>query len=303
MASSRPGAARTWTPARGAHVGRVHAADGTALATRHWRTPPDTVPWAHLLLVHGLGEHSGRYEHVGRRLADAGIDVRAYDQRGFGASGGRRAWVARWSQLHDDLAERLDEVRGAAADRPVVLYGHSLGGLVSLGYVLSPPPDRPMPDLLVLSAPAVDSTLPAWKKAVARLLGRLVPTMSIQNALNMETLSRDPDVGRRYLADPLNHHRTTAGFGLAGLVEQERVRGQIASLGLPTLVLHGAADRLVPTASSEPLGELPGVTRRTFPWLRHEIHNEDGWERVVDGVIAWLRERTPAEPGVDSTDN
>jgi alpha-beta hydrolase superfamily lysophospholipase len=302
MASVRSGGSRTWTPARGAHIGRVNAADGTALATRHWRTPPDAVPWAHLLLVHGLGEHSGRYEHVGGRLADAGIDVRAYDQRGFGASGGRRAWVERWSQFHDDLAERLAETRSAAGDRPVVLYGHSAGGLVCLGYVLSPPPDRPMPDLLVLSAPAVDSTLPAWKKAAARVLGRFLPTLSIRNALNMESLSRDPDVGRRYLADPLNHHRTTS-FGLAGLLEQERVRGEFASLGLPTLVLHGAADRLVPTVSSEPLGDLPGVTRRTFPWLRHEIHNEEGWEAVVDGVIVWLRERTPAGPGVESPDN
>jgi acylglycerol lipase len=302
MAGSRAAGARTWTPARGAHVGRVQAADGTALATRHWRPPAETVPWAFLLLVHGLGEHSGRYEHVGGRLADAGIDVRAYDHRGFGASGGRRAWVEQWSQLHDDLAERLAETRAAAAGQPVVLYGHSLGGLVCLGYVLSPPADRPLPDLVVVSAPALDSNLPGWKKAAARVLGRVLPTLSIRNALNTETLSRDPDVGRRYLADPLNHHRTTAGFGRAGLAEQERVRAELPTLGLPTLVLHGAADRLVPTLSSEPLGELPGVTRRTFPWLRHEIHNEEGWEGIVDGLVAWIRERTPREPGVDSAE-
>jgi acylglycerol lipase len=294
--------ARGWVPARGAQVGRVSAADGTKLTTRHWRVPDGGTAWASLLLVHGLGEHSGRYEHVGERLADAGIDVHAYDQRGFGASGGLRAYVDRWSQLHDDLGERLGFVRSDAAGRPVVLYGHSLGGLVALGYVLGPAERRPMPDLLVLSAPAIDSTLPAWKKAAARLLGRYVPTLSLRNALRMETLSRDPEVGQRYLADPLNHHRTTARFGLEGLAEQVRVRAAVEGLAIPTLVLHGAADRLVPTASSEGLAALPSVDRRTFPWLRHEIHNEAGWEAIVDMVISWIRQRSGAgtNPDVDS---
>jgi alpha-beta hydrolase superfamily lysophospholipase len=285
-------------------VERVQAADGTMLTTRHWRPDAATVPRGYVLLVHGLGEHSGRYEHVGGRLADAGLDVRAFDQRGFGASGGRRAYVERWSQLHEDLAERLLEVRAAAGDEPVVLYGHSLGGLVSLGYVLGGEADgsaRPKPDLLVLSAPAIDSTLPAWKQAAARVLGRVAPTLSIRNALRMETLSRDPDVGRRYLADPLNHHRTTTGFGLAALVEVERVRTSLTGLDLPTLVLHGEADGLVPTASSAQLAALPGVTRRTFPWLRHEIHNEAGWERIVDGIVAWIDEHARGHPAVDST--
>ncbi len=296
---------KVWVPARGAHVERVHAADGTVLATRHWRPDAATVPRAYVLFVHGLGEHSGRYEHVGGRLADAGLDVRAYDQRGFGASGGRRAYVERWSQLHEDLAERLAEVRAAAGSEPVVLYGHSLGGLVALGYVLggggADATPQPKPDLLVLSAPAIDASLPAWKKAAVRTLGRVMPTLSIRNALRMETLSRDPDVGRRYLADPLNHHRTTAGFGLAALAEVERVRASLAGLDVPTLVLHGEADGLVPTASSARLASLPGVTRRTFPWLRHEIHNEEGWERIVDGIVAWVDEHAPGRPAVDST--
>jgi alpha-beta hydrolase superfamily lysophospholipase len=268
-------------------VGRVAAADGTELATRHWPVSDGRRPWATLLLVHGLAEHSGRYEHVGARLAEAGIDVYAYDQRGFGASGGRRAWVDRWSRFHDDLAERLAATRTAAAGGPVVLYGHSLGGLVALGYALT----DPKLDALVLSAPALDASVPAWKRALARVLGVAVPTLEVRNALNTAVLSRDPQVGVRYLADPLNHHRTTTRLGLEFLREQDRCRVALGRLRVPTLVIHGEDDRLVPTAASAPLAEVPAVTRRTYPGLRHETHNEPEGPRVIDDMTAWLRER------------
>lgn len=271
-----------------ATAGRVAAADGTELATRHWAVPDGGRPWATLVLVHGLGEHSGRYEHVGTRLAEAGIDVYAYDQRGFGASGGRRAWVDRWSRFHDDLAERLVAARTAAAGGPVVLYGHSLGGLVALGYALTA---RAKPDALVLSAPALDADIPAWKRALARILGVAAPTLEVRNALNTSVLSRDPQVGVRYLADPLNHHLTTTRLGLEFLREQARCRAALGGLRVPTLVIHGEADRLVPTAASAPLGDVPAVTRRTYPTLRHEMHNEPEGASVVDDVVGWLRER------------
>lgn len=269
-------------------VGRAVAPDGTELGTRHWPVPDGRRPWATLLLLHGLAEHSGRYEHVGSRLAEAGIDAYAYDQRGFGTSGGRRAWVDRWSQFHDDLAERLAAARSAAAGGPVVLYGHSLGGLVALGYALS---DRPKPDTLVLSAPALDAEIPAWKRALAGFLGVLAPTLAVRNALNVAVLSRDPQVGIRYLADPLNHHFTTTRLGAEFLREQARCRSARGQLRVPTLVIHGEADRLVPTNASAPLGDVPSVTRRTYPTLRHEMHNEPEWATVIDDVIGWLRER------------
>ncbi len=267
--------------------GRVTVADGTELATRHWPVPDGGRPWATLLLVHGLGEHSGRYEHVGAQLAEAGIDVYAYDQRGFGASGGRRAWVDRWSRFHDDLAERLAATHTAAAGGPVVLYGHSLGGLVALGYALT----DPKLDALVLSAPALDADVPAWKRALARVLGVAIPTLPVRNALDTAVLSRDPQVGVRYLADPLNHHLTTTRLGLEFLREQARCRAALGGLRVPTLVIHGEADRLVPTSASAPLGEVPAVTRRTYPGLRHEMHNEPEGGAVIDEVIGWLRER------------
>src|SRR6476660_9464768 len=127
------------------------AADGTPILVRDWAAVGE--PWGHVLLVDGLAEHSGRYEHVGGWLADAALEVTGYDLRGLGASGGRRAWADARARHHDDLGERLAAIRAGAPDRPVVLYGHSMGALVALGYVVAEP-ERPLPDLLVLSAPA-----------------------------------------------------------------------------------------------------------------------------------------------------
>ena len=264
----------------------VAARDGTELLVRRWTASGE--PWASVLLVHGLAEHSGRYEHVGQQLAAAGLEVDAYDQRGFGGSAGRRAFVDRWSVNHDDLEDRLRAVGSAAAGQPVVLFGHSLGGLLALGYVLAEP-SRRLPDVLVLSAPALESTIPAWKRLLARVLGTVAPHVEVRNAFDGSILSRDPSVGDRYQADPLNQHATTTRFGALAIAEQTRVRAALPRLSIPTLVYHGEDDHLVPTDASAPLGDVPGVLRRTYPGLRHESHNEPESPAVIADVIAWLR--------------
>jgi acylglycerol lipase len=260
------------------------AADDTELLVRHW--PATGTPWATVMIVHGLGEHSGRYEHVGDRMAAAGLDVHAADLRGFGGSGGLRAYVDSFARYRDDLAEQLVAVRASTVGRPVVLYGHSMGGLVALGYALS---DNPKPDLLVLSAPGVESTLPAWKFALARVLAAVAPRLMIPNGLDGSQLSRDPTVGDAYVADPLNQHKSTVRFADAGNREMRRVRSSIDDLAIPTLAIHGEADTIVPPSASATLARIPGVTHVTYPGLRHEIHNEPEWTSVVDDVIAWIR--------------
>jgi alpha-beta hydrolase superfamily lysophospholipase len=263
---------------------RLSVADGTEILVRRWR--PAGEPWAFVLLVHGIAEHSGRYEHVGARLAKAGLDVTAYDQRGFGASGGRRAFVETWTTVHDDLAEQLASVRAHANGRPVAMYGHSLGGLIALGYVLT---GRSRPDFLVLSAPAIEAAIPAWKRAVAKLLARVAPKATVRNALDGADLSRDPAVAEAYFADPLNCHTTTTRFAAEALAEQSRVRSGLSRLSVPTLVIHGDADRIVPVAASVGLEPAAGVTRRIYPDHRHELHNEPDGAAIIDDVVAWLR--------------
>ena len=253
--------------------------------------PATATPWATLLIVHGLGEHSGRYEHVARRMAAAGIAVRGYDHPGFGGSGGRRGHVERWTDLHRVLAAELAAAQAAAPGLPLVLYGHSLGGLVALGYVMSIDPD-PLPDRLVLTSPALDSSIAAWKQVIAPLLGRVAPRLRIPNGVTPGILSRDPAVDARNRSDPLMVTASTARFGAEAFAEQRRLRGILAGgIGpsMPTYVVHGAEDRLVPAGASVVLDGLAQVTRRVYPGLRHETHNEPEGLDVVDDTIAWLR--------------
>ena len=195
-----------------------------------------------------------------------------------------------WSQYHDDVAERLAAVRASAGGRPVILYAHSLGSLIAAGYLLG---DHAKPDLAVLSSPALDSTLSGWKKRFAPVLARVVPTAAIPNGIDGETLSRDPSVAARTVDDPSCVKVSTARFGALGLAEQARVRSLAArGFGLPTLVLHGEDDRLVPTVTSAVFAGAPGVERRTYPNLRHELHNEPEGPTIVDEIITWIGRQT-----------
>ena len=268
-------------------VGTASTADGSRLRTLRWR--PQSPAWAALLLVHGLGEHAGRYDHVARQMADAGIDVHAYDQRGFGASGGPRAYIRRWIDFHDDLEARIVAAREATPDAPLVLYGHSMGGLIALGYVLD---GRLRPDLLVLSAPGLDSTIAAWKQRTAPILGRAAPRLRIPNGFTPGALSRDPAVDERVANDPLCQSSSTTRLGAEGFAEVRRVGRALvdgARLPIHTYVLHGGADPVVPVGASAVLERDPSVTRRVYPGLRHETHNEPEGPSVMADTIAWLR--------------
>ena len=276
------------TEAALALVGGARSRDGLTLRTYQW--PSSAEPRAHLLLVHGIAEHAGRYGHVAARLGQAGIVTHAYDQRGFGGSDGPRAHVDRWSDYHDDLADQLSLVRASSTGLPVVLYGHSMGGLTALGYVLADPA-RPLPDLLVLSAPAIDAIVPAWKRRLAGILAVLSPRFAVANAFPKGGLSSDPAVEAAYLADPLAVHRTTARLGISLFKEQARVQARLAQGGpLPvtTYVLHGADDPFVPEWVSGALEGRANVTRRVYPGLRHETHNEPTGLSVIDDTARWI---------------
>jgi len=268
-------------------IGTARTRDGIELRTAHW--PAVGTRRASLLVVHGIAEHIGRHAHVAARFAQAGIETHGYDVRGFGASSGRRAYVERWSQYHDDLEDQLAAIRAG----PVILYGHSLGGLIALGYVLTESP-RASPDLLVLSAPAIVATVARWKRALAEIIGRIAPRVEIPNDLPRGGLSHDPRVELEYRSDPLNVHRTTARLGLELFHEQARVHARlshVSALPVPTYVLHGSDDPIVPLAATARLGGRENVTRRVYPGLRHEMHNESEASAVIDDTIAWIEAR------------
>lgn len=264
---------------------RWPAADGTPLHVREWAASGE--PWANILIVHGIGEHSGRYERTGRLLAAAGLQVEAFDLRGHGLSGGRRVYVGRWDDFLDDLEVRLAAMR--VPGRPLVLFGHSMGALICLTYACS---NRPAPDLLVLSAPPLEAGVPRWQRVLAPILGRVAPTLVLANPIAGEQLSHAPAVGEAYFADPLVQPRSTVRLGGELFKAMKAGRRGLAGLHVPALVIHGGADTLVPTAASEPLAAIPGVERRVLPGLRHETLNEPEGPQVVAGIVEWIRRRT-----------
>jgi alpha-beta hydrolase superfamily lysophospholipase len=220
-------------------------------------------------------------------MAQAGLEVQSFDLRGHGLSGGRRVYARRWEDFLDDV-----EVRVAAARRaglPLVLFGHSMGALIALTYACS---ERPAPDLLVLSAPPLQAAVPGWQRVLAPVLSLVAPTVVLANPITGEQLARDPAVGIAYFADPLVQPRSTARLGAELFGAMKRGRAGLGRLHVPTLVIHGGADVLVPTAGSEPLAELPGVERRVLPDLRHETLNEPEGPEVVAVIIDWMRAQT-----------
>lgn len=261
-------------------------AGGVELFTHYWHVEN---PTAAVVLVHGIAEHGGRYQHVGRALSQAGFDTRVTDLRGFGASGGDRAFVRSFDAYLDDLEE--DVSAAAELGVPVVLLGHSLGGLIAALYAES---NRTAPHLLVLSAPALDAKLPRIQVMLAKTLVRLTPKLKISNPLRGEQLSHDPEVGTRYFADPLVYPKTSVALGVAMMKAMEQARDDLERITQPMLVIHGGEDTLVLPEFSEPLAALPGCRRVVFAGFRHESFNEDGGTRAITTVVDWVRSQLPA---------
>lgn len=254
--------------------------DGLVQLRRYWPAEPMT---AAVLLIHGIAEHSGRYEHVGRFFSARGLATVAIDLRGFGHSGGRRAHVDSFAQYLDDVEDQMACVRALGV--PVALLGHSMGGLIALSYVLD---RRPAPDRLVLSGPALDANVPKALRALTAPLARVAPRARVPSPIDGSMLATDPAVGEAYFADPFVVRHTTPALGAALLRQFDWVAQRRSQLSLPTLVVHGGDDQLVPARCSAPLAELANVTRREYPGLRHEIFNEPSHEAVLSDVVDWI---------------
>jgi alpha-beta hydrolase superfamily lysophospholipase len=245
-----------------------------------------------VILVHGLGEHAGRYDHVARQLNDWGFAVRGYDQCGHGESGGAPGSLPTDTRLLDDLADIVDSTRARMDEgTPLILLGHSMGGLVAGRFVSLGM--RPV-DALVMSSPALNPGLSAFQKLLVAVLPKFFPNLRVGNGLNASFISHDPAVVAAYQADKLVHDRisarlarfiATAGPATVALAPQWKV---------PTLLMYAGDDRLVqPQGSRDFAAAAPAavVSTHCFEGLYHEIFNELDATPVFAALRQWLDQR------------
>jgi len=270
----------------------VQTRDGLALRRRDW---PTERAKGTIVIVHGLGEHIGRYADVAARLNANGWSVVGYDQRGHGASPGARGRIAVEDDLLVDLAAVLDDVRRDPPKR-VVLLGHSLGGLVAGRFVAGGlEPSRPAwqrdVDALVMSSPALDIGMTAGKRALLATLERLTPNLGVGNGLDVDAISRDAAVVAAYRGDALVHDRVAPRLVRFLADAGPLVRSFAPKWIVPTLLLYAGSDRLVvPAGSAAFAAAAPAgvVTARAFAPLFHEIFNEPERDEVLAVLTAWL---------------
>lgn len=255
---------------------------------------PEGAPRAVLVVVHGMGEHIGRYAPMIEGLAAAGLAAFAYDQRGHGQSAGGRGHIDSWEDYRGDMKAALRQVEARLPGLPVIFYGHSMGALVILDYLLEEPDSARGAILSGVPIEPVGVGTPA-QIAMAKILSRLWPTFLIKVKPGFSSkLSQDPQVVRDYDTDPLVFHAVTARWGAESLKTVERIKAKPQAIQLPVLILHGDCDPVnTPQGARAYFEQIVSPDKRLviYPGCLHEPHNEQFLrERVVKDMIGWVDE-------------
>lgn len=269
--------------------GILAGAGGAEIYWQAWL--PVGAPRAVVVIAHGIGEHSGRYEHVAARLTAAGFAAYALDHRGHGRSSGPRAMIDRMDHAVTDVDSLVTLAASGQASRPVYLLGHSMGGAIALAYALRH--QERLRGLLLSSAAASTDTASSAAWLEAKALAAVTLTVGV---MDPGLISRDPAVVRAYREDPLVYHGKLPARTVVEVIDTiDRFAGELLMLRLPLLVMAGTADRIVPYAGScmvyDRVGS-PDRTLRLYEGLYHELFNEPERRVVLGDVVAWLDARS-----------
>jgi alpha-beta hydrolase superfamily lysophospholipase len=271
----------------------VESTGGLKLYYQAWHPPgePRTV----VAIVHGIGEHSGRFKNIVEHLVARGHAVYALDLRGHGRSPGQRGHLMAWAEYREDVRAFVEKVSAREQGRPLFIYGHSMGGLIVADYVLRHPEGL---SGTIISAPPFESVGVATPLLVlsARILSRLWPTFSLDVPLDATALSRDAATVSHYLEDPLVHRKCSARWAAEAIDANLWVQAHAADLRLPLLMLHGEADRINTAAGTRRFFEsvtFPDKELYVVPGGYHEPHTEPGHEQVLQRVDDYLLAHVP----------
>lgn len=271
------------------HSGRFSGVRNASISYQAW-LPSGNIQ-AVLIVVHGLGEHCGRYMHVVNHFVPPGYAVYGFDHIGHGQSVGRREVVERFTDYTDTLQLFYELVKGWQPEKPIFLLGHSMGGLIVTTYLLD---HQDGCHGAIISAPAIKSserTSPAMI-ILSQTLSAFLPWMGVRKLVDVHALSRDPQVVAAYVNDPLVFHgKTSARLVAELLAAMRRVTIEADKIRLPLIVLQGEADRLVDPQGAQILYDRASSRDKTlkiYPGLYHEVFNEPERGQVLQDVEAWL---------------
>jgi alpha-beta hydrolase superfamily lysophospholipase len=268
--------------------------DDLTLYGREWR--PEGNTRAAIALVHGLGEHCARYDHVAGFFNQAGIGVLSFDHRGHGRSEGPLGHSPSYDQTMDDIQQLLDQTAQHFPGVPVILYGHSMGGNFVLYFGLTRKPKLPG---IICTSPGLGTAapVPGWKMTLARVMSKLNPTMQMDNGLPLDGLSHDQKVIDKYKADPLVHGKISARLALNMIENGQWIIQHASEFPVPLLLLQGAEDRVVNVELTKQFAASAPKKTTTFKLVDkgyHELHNEPFQQEVFDILLAWVNEHLAA---------
>lgn len=265
--------------------------DGVPIFAQTWKPDSAHKPKAVVALVHGIGEHSGRYAHVAEAFVNAGYAFSAFDHRGHGKSGGPILYAPSYEHMRKDIDSHIQHTRERFPGAPLVIYGHSMGGSLVLSWLFSRKPDVAC---AIASSPGLGSGTPQppLKILFGRIMSRIIPTLVIPTGFPMTGLSHDPEVEARSKADPTCREGISVRLGLEILAAGDWIRAQ-KSVSVPLLIMQGTVDKFVdPQMTITFTKELSGdVTLKVWDGLYHELHNETEKAAVIGYMIGWADSR------------
>lgn len=265
--------------------------NGKQIFTRTWI--PESNLKAVIILVHGLGEHNGRYEYVSNFFNQNQIAFFSMDLSGHGKTEGLRGHADSFDEFSQEINSMMNYTKELYPDTPIFLYGHSMGGTIALYHVLSKKPDIRG---LIVTSPLIEpgTPVPPVKMMAAKVFNKLFPKLILENGLDVNNLSRDPMIIKDYVNDPLVHSKLSARLGMQIVEKAEWEMAHAKDLSVPTLLLQGGKDHLVNPERTRDFAEKAPKNMMKFVYFPdhlHELHNEPDRDQTLKIILDWIEKR------------
>ena len=243
-----------------------------------------------ILLIHGLGEHSGRYSHVIKKFNNNNISVYTFDVRGHGKSEGKRGHINNFKKLLNDSEELFINIRKENLDVPIVMFGHSLGGCIALNYLCENQSKEI--NLAIISSPWLKTVLepPKFILYIQKILVGLFPSLTLNNRLNPYDLSKDTDIVKKYIEDPLVHNRISLKMFSEVNKAITQIENDSKKINIPILFVHGKKDKIISFKGTENISNKINKSKFIlYESIFHEPHNDLEKNKVLDNYSSFIK--------------